>query len=111
MSSLRSGVEIRLARDTELERTVRLRWLWARENGETPADSEAEFSAKAAEWARAHASTHLPHVAVAVDGAIIGMAWLALTVHASQRSVDMYTRHGFRASDRLLWADGATRER
>ncbi|AYG05251.1 GNAT family N-acetyltransferase [Gryllotalpicola protaetiae] len=127
--------------------------------------SEAEFSADAAAWARAHSETHLPHVAVADDtgGAeIVGMAWLALTprvattnsldrwsgdlqscyvlpehrgngvggalvqavlatarergaehvtVHASPRSVELYVRHGFRSSGRLLWADVAVTER
>jgi len=160
MSLASPGVEIRLAHDAELEPTVRLRWLWARENDETPEDSESEFSTRAAEWARGHTSTHLPHVAVVPDGAVVGMAWLALTervvttrslsrwsgdlqscyvlpeyrgrgiggalvdavletararglehvtVHASELSVDMYARNGFRASRRLLWADVAVR--
>jgi GNAT superfamily N-acetyltransferase len=30
-----------------------------------------------------------------------------VTVHASAESVRMYARHGFRTSDRLLWADAA----
>ena len=162
MTLLPSGVEVRRADDAELERTVRLRWLWACEYGETPGDSESEFTAQAAGWAREHASTHMPHVAVTTNGAVVGMAWLALTervattrslnrwsgdlqscyvlpehrrqgigaalvavvletaqerglehvtVHASERSVGLYARNGFRTSPRLFWADVAIRER
>ncbi|MGN6128028.1 MAG: GNAT family N-acetyltransferase [Humibacter sp.] len=161
MGRLTARLDVRLARDDELERTFRLRWLWAVEVGDVPEDSESEFGRKGAEWARAHATTHLPHVAIDSDDGIIGMAWLALsprvattrdldrwsgdlqscyvlpehrgagiggalvravfdtardrgvehvTVHASAASVGMYQRNGFRASDRLLWADVAIEE-
>ena len=70
--------EIRIAHDDELEDTVVLRWRWTVERGDEGAIDEATFVAEAAAWARAHASTHVPHVAV-VDGEIVGMAWLALT--------------------------------
>jgi GNAT superfamily N-acetyltransferase len=33
-----------------------------------------------------------------------------VTVHASPESARMYERHGFRTSQRLLWADGALSE-
>lgn len=154
------GVEVRIAHDEELEQVVRLRWIWTVERGDDSVD-EYSFVTGAAAWARAHAETHVPHVAVAENGEIVGMAWLALTprvasthsldrwsgdlqscyvlperrgagiggrlveavratalergaehvtVHASADSVRMYARHGFRTSDRLLWADAALRE-
>lgn len=156
-----AGIEVRRARDDELERVVRLRWVWANEVGDEAGDEQA-FVEAAAAWARAHAETHLPHIAVDAHGEIVGMAWLALTprvattrsvdrwsgdlqscyvlpaqrghglggalvqavlataaargvehvtVHASPESARMYARHGFRANDRLLWADAAVAER
>jgi ribosomal protein S18 acetylase RimI-like enzyme len=87
-----ADVDVRLAREHELERTVRLRWHWAREIGDEPEGSQAEFTANAAEWARSHADTHLPHVAVASDGEIVGMVWLALTPRvATPRSLDRWS--------------------
>ena len=72
-------ITIRRALDEELENTVRLRWIWnIVERGRSSEFSEVDYVAQAAEWARAHAVTHLPHVAVDVDGRIVGMAWLAL---------------------------------
>jgi GNAT superfamily N-acetyltransferase len=154
------GVDVRIAYDEELERVVRLRWIWTVERGDDSVD-ERSFVDGAAAWARAHSETHVPHVAVTADGEIVGMAWLALTprvasthsldrwsgdlqscyvlperrgagiggrlveavcatarergaehvtVHASAESVRMYARHGFRTSDRLLWADAALAE-
>lgn len=82
-------VDIRIARDDELEATVSLRWRWTAERSGDVAIDEPTFVAEAAAWARAHAGTHLPHVAL-VDGRIVGMAWLALTprvatVHSRER--------------------------
>ena len=71
-------VEVRVARDDELERVVRLRWLWAAERGPVSGE-EHTFVEGAAQWARAHRDTHVPHIAVDTDGEVIGMAWLALT--------------------------------
>lgn len=85
--------EIRHARDDELERVVRLRWLWTtREREQTPDMDEAGFIAGAADWARRHAETHIAHVAATDDGAIIGMAWLALTPRvATPHSLDRWS--------------------
>lgn len=74
-----AAIDIRRARDTELEATVRLRWRWTLERGIEAAVAEAQYVARTAQWARDHATSHLPHVAVASDGEIVGMAWLALT--------------------------------
>jgi len=72
-------VEVRVARDEELEQTVRLRWLWTVEReGVDAAGIEADYVAPAAAWARAHQDTHVPHVAV-LGQSVVGMAWLALT--------------------------------
>lgn len=146
-------MEVRVAEPDELAEVVALRLAWTRERGSDIPDAAA-YVARATEWARAHRETHVAHVAV-VDGAIVGMAWLALTprvpsvgridrlsgdlqacyvlpafrgggiggalvdavlvtatergaehvtVHASERSVELYARHGFRHSRRLLWA-------
>lgn len=86
-------IEIRQARPEELERVVRLRWLWTTlDRGEKPAMGESAFIEGAAEWARAHADTHIPHVAVSGDGMIVGMAWLALTPRvATTRSLDRWS--------------------
>lgn len=85
-----TDVDIRIARDDGLEATVALRWRWTAERGDDVAIDEPTFVAEAAAWARAHAGSHLPHVAVA-DGRIVGMAWLALTprvatVHSRDRT-------------------------
>lgn len=81
-----------MARDAELEHTVQLRWLWTRETGDDPPVDEAAYVKAAAEWARAHAATHLPHIALDADGTIVGMAWLALTPRvATTRSLDRWS--------------------
>lgn len=73
-------VAIRRPADHELEDVLRLRWLWNTvDRDQSPAMTEQEFVSGGADWARAHAQTHIPHAAFAADGAIIGMAWLALT--------------------------------
>lgn len=85
-------IEIRIARDEELERVVRLRWLWTIERGGTADGDEKAFVEGAAAWARAHGETHIPHVAVDSDGDIVGMAWLALTPRvASTHSLDRWS--------------------
>lgn len=86
-------IAIRHARPDELERVVRLRWLWTTlDRNEMPEMDEAAFIAGASDWARAHADTHIAHVAVSEDGMIIGMAWLALTPRvATTRSFDRWS--------------------
>lgn len=82
-----AAVEIRRAHDAELGDAVRLRWVWnVHERGERPERTEQEYVSDAAAWARAHADSHLPHVAVTVDGEVVGMAWLALTPRVATTS-------------------------
>lgn len=82
-------IEVRPAHDDELERVVRLRWLWTvNDRGERPAMTEAEYVSAAADWARQHAASHVAFVAVA-DAEIVGMAWLALAPRVpTTRSLD-----------------------
>jgi GNAT superfamily N-acetyltransferase len=85
-------VEIRIARDDELERVVRLRWLWTTERGGDAELDEQAFVIGAAAWARAHRDTHIAHIAVDPDGGIVGMAWLALTPRvASTHSLERWS--------------------
>lgn len=78
--SSQDDITIRRPKDRELEDVLRLRWLWNTvDRGQSPAMTEQEFVSGGADWARAHAETHIPHAAIAADGTIIGMAWLALT--------------------------------
>lgn len=86
-------ISIRRARDEELERVVRLRWVWSTaDRGETPEMDEATFVSGAADWARAHSQTHIPFVAVTKEGAVVGMAWLALTPRvANTRGVERWS--------------------
>ncbi|WAC66225.1 GNAT family N-acetyltransferase [Agrococcus sp. SL85] len=75
------AVEVRRARDAELEAVALLRWRMAHEHGgdvEAASEAAAAYAAEAAAWSRAHADSHVPMVAVA-DGAVIGCAWLAIT--------------------------------
>lgn len=82
-------IDVRPAHDSELERVVRLRWLWTvNDRGERPNMTEAEYVSAAARWAREHAASHIPFVAVA-DAEIVGMAWLALAPRVpTTRSLD-----------------------
>lgn len=87
-----ADVEIRIARDDELEEVVRLRWLWTTERGAQAETDEESFVRGAAAWARAHRETHVPHVAIDPDGTVVGMAWLALTPRvASTHSLDRWS--------------------
>lgn len=70
-------VEVRVATDAELESVARLRWRWVRESGDGPLPERDAYAAEAAAWARAHADSHVPLVAVAGDE-VVGMAWLAI---------------------------------
>jgi GNAT superfamily N-acetyltransferase len=68
---------VRLATDAELEAVARLRWRWVRESGGEVLPARDAYAAAAAAWAREHADSHVPLVAVA-DGEVVGMAWLAI---------------------------------
>ncbi|MFD6138082.1 GNAT family N-acetyltransferase [Promicromonospora sp. NPDC060271] len=79
VENIAERIDVRVARDAELEQTVRLRWLWTAEReGVDVAGDEADYVPQAADWARAHRDTHVPHVAV-LGEQVIGMAWLAVT--------------------------------
>lgn len=82
-------IVVRQARDDELEQVVRLRWAWTVDDrGERPDMSEGEYVTAAADWARSHAASHIPFVAVA-EAQIVGMAWLALAPRVpTMRSLD-----------------------
>lgn len=75
------AVEVRRAADAELEAVALLRWRMTREGGGglagTGSAEAAAHAADAAAWARAHADSHVPIVAVD-DGEVVGMAWLAI---------------------------------
>lgn len=70
-------VEVRVAADAELEAVAELRWRWVRESGDGPLPERSAYAAEAAAWARAHADSHVPIVAIA-GGEVVGMAWLAI---------------------------------
>lgn len=73
------GVAIRPARPEDLPRVAELRWRWSvEEAGTPPVTDEAGYVAATVAFAAAHAATHRCVVAEA-DGAIVGMAWVALT--------------------------------
>ncbi|WP_026374113.1 GNAT family N-acetyltransferase [Agrococcus lahaulensis] len=81
-------VEVRQAADAELESVARLRWQWVRESSEEPLPEPAAYAAEAAAWARAHADSHVPFVAVA-SGEVVGMAWLAIQARVpSPRAIE-----------------------
>lgn len=68
---------VRLAGIGDAEDLARLRYRWrAGERGEGGVD-ESAFATALAEWMTAHASTHVPFLAVRHHRAI-GMAWLAV---------------------------------
>lgn len=76
-----AAIEVRRARDAELEAVALLRWRMAheRDGDEVGHDAAAArgYAQEAAAWARAHAATHVPLVAVDGDE-VLGMAWLAI---------------------------------
>ena len=70
---------VRFASPADLPAVARLRWRWVvEESGATDAMSEDEFVPTFVAWAADHADSHRCVVAER-DGAVIGMAWLALT--------------------------------
>ncbi len=85
-------IEARRAEESELEQTVRLRWSWAAEFGVASVLDEEEYVTGAAQWAREHAATHVPHIALRGPGLIVGMAWLALTPRVpTTKSLDRWS--------------------
>ena len=113
-------VTIRPAETAGLDAVAGLRWRWVLESGHQPVTTREEFVRHFVDWAAEHAGSHQCMVVVR-DGAVIGMAWLAVvqrvpsprarelglervTVHSSPRAVPAYARRGFAASPRLLHA-------
>ena len=90
---IQDQISIRRATDDELEQVVRLRWVWTVvDRGETPGMDEATYVSGAANWARDRRGTHVPFVAVTPAGAVVGMAWLALTQRvANTRSFERWS--------------------
>ncbi|GAA1439521.1 GNAT family N-acetyltransferase [Leifsonia poae] len=83
-----AGVLIRELHDDEVRAAAELRLLWDLENDVEPPISRDEFLDSAERWYRRNASSH--HCTVVVrDGAIVGMAWLAVIARVpTPRSVD-----------------------
>ncbi|WP_085368482.1 GNAT family N-acetyltransferase [Leifsonia sp. NCR5] len=73
------AVDVRIASASQLLDVGGLRWDSLLENGGSPDESRDVFSERFAEWGGAHTSTHTCFAAVASDGIVIGMAWLAIT--------------------------------
>lgn len=76
---MKVDVDVRIASPAELLDVGGLRWDSLLENGGSPEDSRDIFSERFAEWGSTHTSTHTCFAAVASDGLVIGMAWLAIT--------------------------------
>lgn len=69
---------IRPATDDDLPALARLRWRWVEELGGVTGTRE-EYEQHFVAWAREHAATHRAVLAETErDGALVGMAWLAL---------------------------------
>ncbi|THV21707.1 GNAT family N-acetyltransferase [Glycomyces paridis] len=72
-----SPVEVRPARPDEYAAVAVLRWRWEVENGEAPAVEPEAFASRFAAWAAANEAA-FRCVAAVRDGAVVGMAWLAV---------------------------------
>lgn len=70
-------ITIRPAEPAELGVVAGLRRRWIQENGHQPVTTREEFVRHFVDWAAENASSHRCMVVVR-DGAIIGMAWLAV---------------------------------
>jgi GNAT superfamily N-acetyltransferase len=71
------NITIRPAEPAELDVVADLRWRWMLENGHQPITAHGEFVRHFANWAAENAGSHRCMVVVR-DGALIGMAWLAV---------------------------------
>ncbi|MEU3017004.1 MULTISPECIES: GNAT family N-acetyltransferase [unclassified Nocardiopsis] len=76
-------IVVRPAAPEDLPAVAELRWFWERENRGEPEPPLSDFAARFADWAALHRGTHHCFVAVA-DGAVVGMAWLAVTPRVPQ---------------------------
>ena len=68
---------IRPAEPAELGAVAELRWQWILEGGGQPVTAREEFVRHFVDWAAEHSGSHRCMVVVR-DGAVIGMAWLAV---------------------------------
>ncbi|MFI6402618.1 GNAT family N-acetyltransferase [Streptomyces sp. NPDC050548] len=68
---------IRPAEPAELDAVAGLRWQWILEGGGQPVTTREEFVRHFVDWAEENAGSHRCMVVVR-DGAVIGMAWLAV---------------------------------
>lgn len=72
-----ADIIVRLAEDDDLPGIADLRWRWVRENGDTPAATQEEFTRLFSAWARENRASH--RCVIALRGtAVVGMAWLAV---------------------------------
>lgn len=81
-----TSIEVRFAEDGELPAVAGLRWRWLEENGDSPVTTRDDYVRHLTAWAGRNAASHRCVVAVR-DGAVIGMAWLAMTPRVPAASV------------------------
>ncbi|WP_017544639.1 GNAT family N-acetyltransferase [Nocardiopsis prasina] len=78
-----SEATVRPARTEDLRGVAELRWGWETEVHGAPELPLDEFTARFVDWGRGQRDTHHCYVAV-MDGALVGMAWLAVTPRVPQ---------------------------
>ncbi|WP_049567816.1 GNAT family N-acetyltransferase [Nocardiopsis sp. SBT366] len=78
-----SEATVRPARPEDLPGVAELRWSWETEVHGAPDLPLAEFTARFVDWGWDQRDTHHCFVAV-MDGAVAGMAWLAVTPRVPQ---------------------------
>ncbi|GAA1464345.1 GNAT family N-acetyltransferase [Nocardiopsis exhalans] len=78
-----NDVVIRTAGPEDLHAVAELRWLWEQENRGTPDLTLDEFVPRFVDWGKQHQGSHHCFVA-ALDGSVVGMAWLAITPRVPQ---------------------------
>ncbi|THG31525.1 GNAT family N-acetyltransferase [Naasia lichenicola] len=87
-----SGATVRQANLADVRLAAALRWAWVmEEQAGSSSLSRDDFIAEFVDWADQHAATHQCFVAE-VEGAVVGMAWLAVTDRVpSPRSLNRRT--------------------
>lgn len=78
-----SDAIVRPASPGDLHAVAELRWLWEQENRGRPDAPLDEFVPRFVDWGKQNQDSHHCFVA-AVDGSVVGMAWLAVTPRVPQ---------------------------